>query len=670
MSTDPMSTNCLLLLRRFADRNDQHAFAEIVQRQAGWMRGTALRMTGDDTAADEILQDAFALLAKNLPRCESDAALLAWLHRTVVFTARNHLAKERRRARKLTTYQMEQHTGESRDQEAALRDLDTVISQLPEQDRQFIIARYMKSLAWEEMGRTFGCSAEAVRKRVSRILDRLGSMLRRRGIALPAGALLGVVASQSCAAMSASQSIAVAAAAVAKSVKLSIVTLATHAVVTMKTSQAVFSVVGACALLVAIPLALDSSAQKSASTSRQNVVAETKQASQSNRNAPFEVSAKVENTDPVSTAEPNRNTSAPTIPNTPPLRVAQQMLGKELAGIVAAAAGPADAVNSPLAAAVRATMSDPDSGWRVNSLRFLLQWMRPVDIPAIREALDSARIPGVLYVEETNAFRELWATVAGQDAMLDYTKGRTDFGYSKLHSAIVKGWASTDPDGLQDWLESLPADCDWATRARPDILDGVLRTNTARATATVLQNDAAIITAGLPRIAERVLQEGGLDALERWVRAIPVREDTTAGRAQAEFMLVERRAFVNAGDAIASLRSFENEPWGGTSMAKQLGVRYGHASHGKALAMLDQLPPGDPLASSLSEGLFPSFAKYQTAAAAAWVKANPASPYADHAAQALALAAKKSDLATARAWAASIRDETRRAALLNELSKP
>ncbi|HZJ15427.1 MAG TPA: hypothetical protein VFD27_10270, partial [Chthoniobacteraceae bacterium] len=306
---------------------------------------------------------------------------------------------------------------------------------------------------------------------------------------------------------------------------LSIVTLTTHAVVTMKTSQAAFSVVGACALLVAIPLALDSSAQKSASTSRQNVVAETKQASQSNRNAPFEASAKVENTDPVSTAEPNRNTSAPTIPNTPPLRVAQQMLGKELAGIVAAAAGPADAVNSPLAAAVRATMSDPDSGWRVNSLRFLLQWMRPVDIPVIREVLDSARIPGVLYVDETNAFRELWATVAGQDAMLDYTKGRTDFGYSKLHSAIVKGWASTDPDGLQDWLESLPADCDWATRARPDILDGVVRTNTARATATVLQNDAAIITAGLPRIADRVLQEGGLDALERWVRAIPVRED-------------------------------------------------------------------------------------------------------------------------------------------------
>ncbi|HZJ14153.1 MAG TPA: hypothetical protein VFD27_03840, partial [Chthoniobacteraceae bacterium] len=82
----------------------------------------------------------------------------------------------------------------------------------------------MKSLAWEEMGRTFGCSAEAVRKRVSRILDRLGSMLRGRGTALPAGALLGVVASQSCAAMSASHSIAIAAAAVAKSANLSIVT--------------------------------------------------------------------------------------------------------------------------------------------------------------------------------------------------------------------------------------------------------------------------------------------------------------------------------------------------------------------------------------------------------------------------------------------------------------
>src|SRR4030095_15016879 len=129
---------------------------------------------------------------------------------TVVFTARNHLAKERRRARKLTTYQLEQHTGESGDQEAALRDLDAVIAQLPERDRQFIVARYMKALAWEEMGTIFGCSAEAVRKRVARILERMGWMLRRRGIALPAGALLGVVASDSIAALSASQAIALA----------------------------------------------------------------------------------------------------------------------------------------------------------------------------------------------------------------------------------------------------------------------------------------------------------------------------------------------------------------------------------------------------------------------------------------------------------------------------
>jgi hypothetical protein len=53
MSTAPMPVNCLMLLRRFADGSDQDAFAEIVQGQAGWMRGTALRMTGDDASISQ-----------------------------------------------------------------------------------------------------------------------------------------------------------------------------------------------------------------------------------------------------------------------------------------------------------------------------------------------------------------------------------------------------------------------------------------------------------------------------------------------------------------------------------------------------------------------------------------------------------------------------------------
>lgn len=76
---------------------DNAATEQFVRSNLGWMLAVAKRIVIDGAIAEDVVQDAFSNVFKNLETFRGDAALKTWVHRIVVNQALMALRKQRRR---------------------------------------------------------------------------------------------------------------------------------------------------------------------------------------------------------------------------------------------------------------------------------------------------------------------------------------------------------------------------------------------------------------------------------------------------------------------------------------------------------------------------------------------------------------------------------------------
>src|SRR4051812_37311310 len=102
-----MKSEVELLERHIGDATDD-AFAEIVKRYVNLVHSVARRRLGSHAQAEEATQLVFIRLAKSQGRFTTEAALIAWLHRTATNVATDLLRTElRRRKREQEAIQMQ-----------------------------------------------------------------------------------------------------------------------------------------------------------------------------------------------------------------------------------------------------------------------------------------------------------------------------------------------------------------------------------------------------------------------------------------------------------------------------------------------------------------------------------------------------------------------------------
>ncbi|MCI0541451.1 MAG: hypothetical protein L0Z50_40140 [Verrucomicrobiales bacterium] len=88
------------LLRDYAERRSEAAFAELVRRHVDLVYSAALRMVCDSHLAEDVTQGAFMALARSAPQLNGRAVLSGWLHRTAQNIAAQTVRTDvRRRAR-------------------------------------------------------------------------------------------------------------------------------------------------------------------------------------------------------------------------------------------------------------------------------------------------------------------------------------------------------------------------------------------------------------------------------------------------------------------------------------------------------------------------------------------------------------------------------------------
>jgi len=206
------------LLADYAKTGSEPAFRELLTRYIDLVYSTAVRLVGNDVErAKDVTQTVFIDLARKAPSLSHDMMLGGWLHHHTVFVASTLMRGERRRqARERHAVEMNALQDYTKGDLAEVAPfLDKAIDELSVEDRTAILLRFFEQLDFRSVGEALGSTEEAARKRVSRALEKLHSVLQHEGVSLSAAALGTVLATEAVTAAPGALAVSVAGTALA-----------------------------------------------------------------------------------------------------------------------------------------------------------------------------------------------------------------------------------------------------------------------------------------------------------------------------------------------------------------------------------------------------------------------------------------------------------------------
>jgi RNA polymerase sigma factor (sigma-70 family) len=229
-----MNDDDMDLVRDYAARQSESAFATLVSRHASLVYSAALRQTRDTQLAQEVAQAVFIILARKAGSLHADTVLSGWLYLTACHVSASALKRERRRQHREQEAYMQSNLNEADanwDQLSPL--LDEAMLRLGATDRDALVLRYFQNKTLPEVGAALGLEERAAQKRVMRAVEKLRKIFIKHGVTLTATVIAGAVSANSVQAAPAGLAVATTTAA-AKGATIS-ATLTTLVKGTMKT---------------------------------------------------------------------------------------------------------------------------------------------------------------------------------------------------------------------------------------------------------------------------------------------------------------------------------------------------------------------------------------------------------------------------------------------------
>jgi RNA polymerase sigma factor (sigma-70 family) len=222
-----MMNDDMELVREYAAHQSEQAFETLVSRHLGLVHSAALRQVRDPSAAEEITQTVFIILARKAAALSPKTILPGWLYRTTRYVSAASVKIQRRRERREKEAHMLAATDETPTDlwERLSPILDESMAELRGTERDAIVLRYFQNKSLRDVGVALGVGEYAAQKRVERALDKLRQLLAKRGVVSTTAVIAGAIHSNSVQAISTVQAAAVASAAIAKGATASSSTL-------------------------------------------------------------------------------------------------------------------------------------------------------------------------------------------------------------------------------------------------------------------------------------------------------------------------------------------------------------------------------------------------------------------------------------------------------------
>lgn len=202
------------LLRRYASNRSDEDFTRLARRHLNLVYFSALRRTnGNVHLAEDVTQLVFIALAREASSLQRHTVLAGWLYVATRNAAAQAMRTEQRRiTREQEAFAMQESSSspiQETDWDRIRPQLDIVLDQLNEQDRDAVLLRYFQNRPFAEIGGTLQISDDAARMRVDRALEKLRTLLARRGITSTTAALAIALENQAAAAVPAGLAAAV-----------------------------------------------------------------------------------------------------------------------------------------------------------------------------------------------------------------------------------------------------------------------------------------------------------------------------------------------------------------------------------------------------------------------------------------------------------------------------
>jgi RNA polymerase sigma-70 factor, ECF subfamily len=164
-----------------AKEGDQQAFEELVRRTYSDSYTLALRLTGDEDDARDVVQESYLRAYKGLKRFRGDAQFTTWLYRITANCAANQLRRRTRHRHE----ELDEDSGPVMDADhdpAVLADaadlrarVEGALALLPPRLRAVVVLRDVYDLSHEAIAAELGISESAAKVRLHRARRKLRS---------------------------------------------------------------------------------------------------------------------------------------------------------------------------------------------------------------------------------------------------------------------------------------------------------------------------------------------------------------------------------------------------------------------------------------------------------------------------------------------------------------
>lgn len=162
-----------------AQAGDHEAFAELISTHESMVYSLVYHFFGDRSRAEELAQDVFLQLYRNLASIESESHVLFWLRQ--VATRRCIDVARRNRLRAVSLDDAAEIPAHSRAADPLLdRRLKKLVEELPETQKAVVTLRYQEDLDPSEICRIVGLPVNTVKSHLHRALQSLRRKLENQ----------------------------------------------------------------------------------------------------------------------------------------------------------------------------------------------------------------------------------------------------------------------------------------------------------------------------------------------------------------------------------------------------------------------------------------------------------------------------------------------------------
>ena len=151
---DAIGTAAEDMLVRRAAGGETPAFAELLRRHQGKVRGLLLRLCCDRTLADDLAQEVFLRAYRGLWGFEGRSSFGTWLYRISYNAYLNHSTRVRKWSSLPTAYDAETAAPDdalSPPRADLRRDLEAAVATLPQRYRGVVVLYYLQDLSYPEI---------------------------------------------------------------------------------------------------------------------------------------------------------------------------------------------------------------------------------------------------------------------------------------------------------------------------------------------------------------------------------------------------------------------------------------------------------------------------------------------------------------------------------------